>query len=101
MRHFFSVEQIFKSTPRLWARYFDIGLLETVDFHNIEKRGGSVILRIKNFKVHPFYCFYLSHFFIGITKLVDPRLKEIKIEETKCMFRGDNYHEYLLKWTYK
>jgi len=103
MRHFFSPEQIFKATSRLWARYFNVGLLEAVGFHNIEKRGGSGygILRIKYFKVHPFYCFYLGHFFIGITKLVDPRLKEVKIEETKCMFRGDDYHEYLLRWTYK
>jgi len=103
MRHFFSVEQVFRATSRLWGRYFDTGLIEIVDFHNVEKRGGSGygILRIKNFKLHPLHCFYLGHFFIGVAKLTDPRLKEVKIEETKCMFRGDNYHEYLLKWTYR
>ncbi len=103
MRHFLSVEQIFRASARLWSRYFNTGLLEIVDFHNVEKRGGHGygILRLKNFKLHPLHCFYLSHFFIGIAKLTDPRLKEVKAEETKCMFRGDDYHEYLLKWTYK
>lgn len=104
MRHFASPGKIFKvAAPRLWKRYFSTGSLEASDFYNIEKGGGGGqgILRIKNLKIHPFYCLYLGYFFIGIAKLTDPRLKEVKIEETKCMFRGDDCHEYLLKWTYK
>lgn len=104
MNHFASPEKIFKiAVPRLWKRYFSAGSLEPCNFYNIEKKGGGGqgILRIKNLKVHPFYCFYLRHFFIGIAKLTDPRFKEVSIKETKCMFRGDDYHEYLLKWTYK
>lgn len=104
MRYFGSIEKIFKiAAPKLWERYFSVGSLETSYFHNVERRGGSGqgILQLKNFKLHPFYCFYLGRFFIGVAKLTDPRLKEIDIEETKCMLRGDNYHEYLLKWTYK
>lgn len=104
MKYFTSPEKIFKvATPRLWKRYFSIGSLEASDFYNIEKEGGGGrgILRIKNFKLHPFHCFYLGYFFVGIAKLTDPRFKEIGAEETKCMFRGDDCHEYLLKWTYK
>jgi hypothetical protein len=104
MRHFGSVEEIFKiAAPRLWKRYFSVGSLEASGFYNIEKvgRGGQGFLQIKNFKLHPFYCFYLGRFFIGIAKLTDPRLKEISIEETKCMLKGDDCHEYLLRWTYK
>jgi hypothetical protein len=104
MRHFLSPEKIFKvAATRLWKRYFSVGSLESADFYNVEKKGagGYGILRIKNFKLHPFYCLYLGLFFVGIAKLTDPRFKEVNIEETKCMFRGDPYHEYLLKWTYK
>jgi len=104
MKHFASPEKIFKvAAPRLWKRYFSAGFLEASDFYNIEKRGGGGqgILRIKNLKIHPFYCSYLGLFFVGIAKLTDPRFKEINIEETKCMFKGDDCHEYLLKWTYK
>jgi hypothetical protein len=104
MKYFASPEKIFKiAAPRLWKRYYSAGSLEVSDFFNIEKGGGGGqgILRIKNFKIHPFYCFYLGRFFIGVAKLSDPRLKEINIEEKKCMFKGDDCHEYLLKWTYK
>jgi len=104
MKYFGSVEKIFRiAVPRLWRRYFSVGSLETSDFYNIEKAGGGGqgVLQLKNFKLHPFYCFYLGRFFIGVAKLIDPRFKEISIEETKCMFRGDDCHEYLLKWTYK
>jgi len=76
MKHFASPEKIFKvAALRLWKRYFSAGSLEASDFYNIEKGGGGGqgILRIKNLKIHPFYCFYLGLFFIGIAKLTDPR----------------------------
>ena len=104
MKHFASPKKIFKvAAPRLWKRYFSVGSFEAADFYNIEKRGGGGqgVLRIRDFKLHPFHCFYLGRFFIGIAKLTDSRFKEINIEETKCMFKGDDYHEYLLKWTYE
>ena len=103
LRHFISPEKVFRiAAPRLWKRYFNLGSLEPSDFYNVEKKGGGGqgILRIKNFKLHPLYCFYLSHFFKGIANLTESKFKEVTLEETKCMFRGDNYHEYLMKWIY-
>lgn len=98
MKYFVSPEKVVKIAPRLWPRYFNIGSVEAIDFKDTQK-DGYVIMRLKKFKLHPFYCFYLGYFFIGMAKLI--RLfKTITVEETKCMFRGDNYHEYLIKWTH-
>ena len=101
MKYFASPEKMFKTAvPRLWERYYNIGSLEAIDFKRT-KKDGYAVMRLKNFKLHPFYCFYLGYFFIGVFKLAEPKFKEITVEETKCMFRGDNFHEYLIKWTYK
>jgi len=101
MRYFVTPEKIFRmAASRMWERYFNTGSLEATDFKRT-KKDGYAILRIKNFKLHPLYCFFLGHFFIGVFKLAEPKFKEISFKETKCMFRGDNYHEYLIKWTYK
>jgi len=101
MRYFVSPEKIFKiAASRMWERYYNVGSLETIDFKKT-KKDGQAILRLKNFKLRPLYCFFLGHFFIGVFKLSEPRFKEVTFEETKCMFKGDDYHEYLIKWVYK
>lgn len=100
MRFFLSLERVFKTAmARLWERYYNIGSLEALYFKNTKEKHQAVF-RIKNFKLHPFYCFFLSHFFIGISKLVDPKIKKITMEETKCSFKGNPYHEYVANWTY-
>ena len=101
MRYFISPEKVFKmAASRMWVRYYNVGSLEAVNFKRTEK-DGQAILQIKNFKLHPLYCFFLGYFFIGVFKLAEPKFKEITFEEIKCMFRGNDYHEYLIKWTYK
>ena len=101
MRYFATPEKIFSTAAsRMWERYYNVGSLEAIDFKRTKKDGYAVV-RLKNFKLHPFHCFYLGHFFIGVFKLAEPRFKEINFEETKCMFKGNSYHEYLIKWTYK
>ena len=62
-----------------------------------EDRSEISILRLKGFSLHPIYCIYLGGYFRGVTQMLvkTPRLT---FEETKCTFRGDEYHEYLIKW---
>lgn len=104
MRHFISPEKIFKiGTGRIWQRSFNFGSIEPAEFHNDERKGGGgyFVIRVRNFKLHPLHCFYLGHFFIGVTKTTDARIQEATVKETKCMFKGDPYHEFIVKWTYK
>ena len=102
MKYFISPPKVFyEACPRMWKRYYrDAGGIETIDFKKDEK-GGYAILRIKGLKLHPIYCYFFSHFVVGITRLSAGSIKKITVEETKCMFRGDPYHEYLIKWTYQ
>jgi hypothetical protein len=97
MKYFAVPEKIAKiAAPRLWRRFFDVGEAEVCEFED-SKTGGSLIVRIKDFKLHPLHFLYLGHFLLGMTKLVK-KFKEATVEENKSPFRGDKYQEYLIKW---
>jgi hypothetical protein len=96
VRYFLSVQRVFsKEAPLLWEQHYTIGELIPVEL-NEEKKYA--ILRLKDFDVHPILCCYLGGYFCGIVQMII-KSPQINFEERKCTFRGDEYHEYLLKWT--
>ena len=82
---------------RIWRRNFDTGSVEIYDYQK-SKKEGHYFLKVKDFKLHPLYFFYLGYIMVGITQMVE-RLKKVTVEETKSPFKGDEYQEYLIKWT--
>jgi hypothetical protein len=39
----------------------------------------------------------LGGYFCGITQMI-VKVQQINFKETKCTFRGDDYHEFLITW---
>jgi len=93
MKYFGSLSLVAKQIPGVWRKHYTIGRLEMPDFSEESK---YVILRLYDFKINPIYCnIYLGYF----SKTASMVLKnKITIKETKFMFRGDPYHEFLLTW---
>src|SRR4030042_3936251 len=94
-RYFLSVERVFfLEAPKIWRKHWTKGDLIPVEL-NEEKKYA--ILRLQNFSLHPIYCTYLKGYFPGPFRLM---IKSSKMtpEETKCIIRGDEYHEFLIKW---
>ncbi len=94
IRYFISLEKACKEAPKHWSRQFTFGSLEVVEVNKEEKR---VVIRIKDYKRHPITCFFMAGYMKGISKIL-VRTNEAFIEETKCMHKGDPYHEYKLTW---
>jgi|YelNatPaOPRAMG01_1025707.scaffolds.fasta_scaffold08839_2 hypothetical protein len=95
IRSFLSVERVFfKEAPRLWKKHWNVGELIPVELDEAKKYG---ILRLKNFSLHPIFCCFLEGYFAGVAQMVI-KSPQITCQETKCTFRGDEYHEYLIKW---
>lgn len=91
--NFFSARKLFERAPDYYKMQYRVGQLEAIYFNEKEKKS---ILRLKDFKIHPLVCLYLEGYFQGIAEFA---LKEkVNVEETKCVFRGDNFNEYLIKW---
>lgn len=95
IRYFLSLQRVFfKESPKMWRKHYTIGELAPVEL-NEEKKYA--ILRLKDFNLHPVYCHYLEGYISGLIQLMVKNPKII-CEETKCTFKGDEYHEYLIKW---
>ena len=82
-----------KQVNNIWKMYFTVGELELVEFNEKERRE---IIRLKDFRVHPLECKFLTGFWSIILQLLVK--SEVTCEETKCTHKGDEYHEFLLKW---
>jgi len=96
IRFFLSLDRVFfKEAPRIWQKHWTAGELVPVEL-NEEKKYA--ILRLKNFNLHPLYCsVYLQGYFAGILQMLI-KSPEMSCQETKCSFKGGEYHEYLIKW---
>ncbi|MCD5396468.1 MAG: hypothetical protein LR000_02275 [Candidatus Pacebacteria bacterium] len=93
-KFFASVERCFKETPKYWAKHFDFGEIETVEFNPKKKYA---IIRVRGYKFHPIMCVYHKGYFLEIAQLALGK-RPVKIAEIRCMFKGDPYHEYKISW---
>jgi len=84
----------FKKGPTIWDKYWTVGKFTPLDLNEKEK---FALVRIEGLDLHPVYCSYLKGYFTTLTKMVTGG-SNIICQETKCSFRGDKVHEFLLKW---
>lgn len=94
LKYFVSIKRVFEEAPRYWKRHFDYGELETVELNEKEKYA---VVRAKGHQFHPLVCIYEAGYFLRILQFAI-KSKKTSIKETKCTFKGDPYHEYVLRW---
>ena len=93
VRYFTSPGAIQKRLGTYWHKHYSVGSLEG-EF--INDRSG--ILYLKDFDIHPILCTYLQGYFACVLSMIAGESGKLSLEETKCMHRGDEYHEFVLKW---
>ena len=93
LKYFVSFERIAREAPKVWRKYSTVGNLKVVEYDK-EKRYG--ILRVENYRLIPIQCHLFIGYFSNVIQMIIG--KEATCEETKCVHRGDEYHEFLLKW---
>jgi len=93
MKFFVSLEMLAKQGPKIWRKYYTTGDFEVIE---IDSKKKKVILRLKNFVLHPLHCTLLEGYFGNMIKMVVN--VPVDCKETKCPFKGDEYHEFLLRW---
>lgn len=94
MKYFVSTERSYRAARVYWKKHFDSGEFQSVE---LNKKGKYILVRIKNFDLHPLYCIFLEGYLETMTNFII-KSKKIWTTETKCTFKDDPYHEYLMKW---
>ena len=92
-RYFVSPEVTIKKSPSYWRKHYTVGSLSV---SKIDMKNKKFVLQIDDFQVSRLFCvFYLGYF----KKVVEfGGIENPQIKETKCMFRGDDYHEFEITW---
>ncbi len=93
MKYFVSMDSMAKESPKFWRKYYTNGDLSIVE---LDKEKKYAIARIENFALSPSHCCTLKGYFLSVVKMILGH--PISCEETKCTFRGDEYHEFKLTW---
>ena len=93
-RFFSSMENFAKQVPEYWRKHWNVGSLECVE---LDKNGKQAILRLSNFEVDPILCKYISGYLLGAFEMLGG-IKDVKVEETRCVHRGDDCHELIIRW---
>ncbi len=94
MKYFVSLQRVSKEASAMWRKYYTIGELEIVE---IDEQKKQAAIRVKDFKLHPILCQVLLGYYMSILKMI--LSKEITAQETKCVHKGDDYHEFMIKWS--
>jgi hypothetical protein len=94
MKWFTSPRTAFNHSPEYWQRHYDVGSLEIDEFNEPE---CYAVFRILDFATIPLWCVYLEGYFKRLFQFTFPG-KHITMKETKCMNRGDPYHEFRGEW---
>ncbi len=93
IRYFISTERTFQESPKYWEKYWGIGKLEP---HYIDLDKKYLVIRLKNFEIHPDLCIYMRGHFKAFAELL--LRKKVEIKETKCSFKKESFHEFEIKW---
>ncbi len=93
MKFFVSLDVLSKKAPEMWRKYYTTGNLEVAEFNKEEKKG---ILVVKDFALHPLHCQLLEGYFGNVVKMVVGT--PVVCEEKKCTFKGDESHEFFVRW---
>ncbi len=91
-RYFISPEKTFRKAPEYWRRHFTVG-----DLVPAEMKDDYMILQLKDFKTHPIDCKLFEGYFMRMVEYTI-KTENISSKETKCMHKGDDYHEYVISW---
>ncbi len=95
LKYFLTVDMTYKESPKYWEKHYTVEKIEAPGYDLKEK---YFLIRLKDFKIHPVLCTYLGGYFIMLSQYLLKGTKNNKVKETKCMFSGDPYHEFLVTW---
>ena len=93
MRYLVSPDAIIEKAGELWKKHYTVGRMEVI---KSDMKLRYMVCALHDITLHPIFCDYLSAYLEFIVKLGVG--ENVVGEETMCTYRGDEYHEFTMKW---
>ncbi|MCX6818955.1 MAG: hypothetical protein NT129_03050 [Candidatus Aenigmarchaeota archaeon] len=98
LKYFVGLKKTYQQSPFIWSSHYSVGRLVNPDLKD-EGEEKHAVFQIFDFKIHPVLCTYLAGYILKLCELTLHDKKRItSFEETRCVFRGDECHEFIAKW---
>ncbi len=94
LKYLISLDTLVKEAPKAWEKHLNFGSVEIPEY---DKDNKFVIIKVKDYDMHPLTCLYQRGYYAGLFKYVI-KTDNIVCEEQKCLHKGDEYHQYKLSW---
>ncbi len=95
IKHLFSIKEVFEKSGQYWDKHYNFGSLQKGEFNEKEK---YITIILKDHDFHELICGpYMKGYFMRIAQF-SLKSEKISVEEIKCIFKGDPYNEYIIKW---
>ncbi len=93
IKYFLSPEKFLEDiAPDYWKKYYQMGIFETEKVSE-----NKFLIRIKEYDLHPLVCLYNRGYFGTVINYI-AKDKQSFIEETRCVHKGDSFHEFVAEW---
>ncbi|MBD3208370.1 MAG: hypothetical protein GF370_02875 [Candidatus Nealsonbacteria bacterium] len=98
LKYLVSIEKAANSASKMYSMMLTVGEITVPEFNEEEK---YVVIRMNDYPIYPVdfpraYCHFLIGYYSSIIQIVSGG-KAVG-SETKCVYNGDDYHEFLIKW---
>ncbi len=93
-KYLFSINTVVKHASKIWRRYYTRGKLEVKVMDPEQRRA---VVQLRDFQIHVYHCLHVKGFLESVLKMTLGG-RPVKIEETKCISRSDQYHEFIVTW---
>ncbi len=94
VRVFVSPKNFFEFLPRYWKKQYDFGELNLVE---LDENKKSATVRIKNYEINKINCLAFLGYGQEMARYATGS-ESIAINEVKCIYNGDPYHEFKIMW---
>ncbi len=86
---------LMNNANKYWKRQLDFGNIIIIESNEDEKR---IVFGVKDYNKSSTSCIYQAGYFAELTSYSIRNKENLQIEETKCIYAGDDYHEYTITW---
>jgi len=93
MKYFVSMDKIIREASDMWKKSTTVGSVKVVEY---DKKAKRVRLQIRDYETTQKQCVFFKGLLSGVFSNLTG--KEPVCKETKCTYRGDDCHEFLLTW---
>jgi len=98
LQYLMSLDKAAESAPKMYKTMLTAGKLTVPDYSKEQK---YVIIRMEDYPVYPIdtpriYCNFLIGYYCTAIQIVTG--KKVTGEEINCVYKGDRYHDFMLKW---